>query len=65
MCGAISPLPNAPSWRGTQLKHRENFTFTLPLYLPLHLKCNYYVAFIKFGSKRFKRNIMFHNDTIL
>jgi hypothetical protein len=25
---AISPLPNTPSWRGTQLKHRDNFTFT-------------------------------------
>jgi hypothetical protein len=20
--------PNTPSWRGTQLKHRDNFTFT-------------------------------------
>jgi hypothetical protein len=24
--GAISPLPNTPSWRGAQLKHRDNFT---------------------------------------
>jgi hypothetical protein len=23
--------PNTPSWRGTQLKHRDNFTFTLSL----------------------------------
>jgi hypothetical protein len=30
MCGAIPPLPNTPSWRGAQLKHRD-FTFTLPL----------------------------------
>jgi hypothetical protein len=22
--------PNMPSWRGAQLKHRDNFTFTLP-----------------------------------
>jgi hypothetical protein len=22
--------PNAPPWRGAQLKHRDNFTFTLP-----------------------------------
>jgi hypothetical protein len=22
--------PNTPSWRGAQLKHRDNFTFTLP-----------------------------------
>jgi hypothetical protein len=26
--GAIPPLPNTPSWRGAQLKHRDNFTFT-------------------------------------
>jgi hypothetical protein len=23
--------PNTPSWRHAQLKHRDNFTFTLPL----------------------------------
>jgi hypothetical protein len=29
MSGAIPPLPNTPSWRGTHLKkHRDNFTFT-------------------------------------
>jgi hypothetical protein len=28
MIGAIPPLPNMPSWRGAQLKHRDNFTFT-------------------------------------
>jgi hypothetical protein len=28
MRGAIFPLPNTPSWRGAQLKHRDNFTFT-------------------------------------
>jgi hypothetical protein len=28
MSGAIPPLPNKPSWRGAQLKHRDNFTFT-------------------------------------
>jgi hypothetical protein len=27
MCGAIPPLPHMPSWRGAQLKHRDNFTF--------------------------------------
>jgi hypothetical protein len=27
MC-AVPPLPNTPSWRGAQLKHRDNFTFT-------------------------------------
>jgi hypothetical protein len=28
MSGAIPPLPNTPSWRGAQLKHRDSFTFT-------------------------------------
>jgi hypothetical protein len=28
MSGAIHPLPHTPSWRGAQLKHRDNFTFT-------------------------------------
>jgi len=27
MRGAITPLPNTPSWRGAQLKHRDTFTF--------------------------------------
>jgi hypothetical protein len=26
---AVPPLPHTPSWRGAQLKHRDNFTFTL------------------------------------
>jgi len=25
MRGAIPPLPNAPQWRGAQLKHRDIF----------------------------------------
>jgi hypothetical protein len=29
MCGAIPSLPNMPSWRGAQLKHRDNLTFYL------------------------------------
>jgi hypothetical protein len=28
MRGAIPPVPNMISWRGAQLKHRDNFTFT-------------------------------------
>jgi hypothetical protein len=28
MRGDILPLPNTPSWRDAQLKHRDNFTFT-------------------------------------
>jgi hypothetical protein len=27
MGGDIPSLPNTPSWRGAQLKHRDNFTF--------------------------------------
>jgi len=30
-CEDIPPLPNTPSWRGAQLKHRENFTLILIL----------------------------------
>jgi hypothetical protein len=26
MSGAIPPVPHTPSWRGAQLKHRDNFT---------------------------------------
>jgi len=29
MSGAVSPLPNTPLWRVAQLKHRDNFTFTV------------------------------------
>jgi hypothetical protein len=29
MRGVTPPLPNTPSWRGAQLKHRGNFTFYL------------------------------------
>jgi hypothetical protein len=26
-------FPNTPSWRGDQLKHRDNFTFTFTIHL--------------------------------
>jgi len=31
--------PDTPSWRGAQLKHRDNFifTFTLPLFIYLFI----------------------------
>jgi hypothetical protein len=29
MLSAVPPLPNTPSWRGAQLKHRDYITFTL------------------------------------
>jgi hypothetical protein len=34
--------PHTPSWRGTQLKHRDNFTFTL--YQNMYSKCSYAVS---------------------
>jgi hypothetical protein len=38
MRGAIPPLPNTPSWRGAQLKHRDNFTFTFYTYYFAHFE---------------------------
>jgi hypothetical protein len=37
MCGAIPPLPITPSWRGAQLKHKDDliFTFTFTLFQDL------------------------------
>jgi hypothetical protein len=32
MSGTVPLLPNTPSWRGAELKHRDNFTF-LCLYM--------------------------------
>jgi hypothetical protein len=29
--------PNTPSWRGAQLKHRDNFTFTLTIFSQLNI----------------------------
>jgi hypothetical protein len=41
MIGAIPPLPNTSSWRGAQLKHRDNFTFTLHLIYEGRLKSSW------------------------
>jgi hypothetical protein len=30
---ATPPLPNTPSWRGVQLKHRDNFTFYINIFI--------------------------------
>jgi hypothetical protein len=35
MRGAIPPLSITPSWRGDQLKHRDNLTFAVVLLLGL------------------------------
>jgi hypothetical protein len=39
MRGAIPPLPSMPSWRGAQLKHRDNFTFTCLTFRGEHGLC--------------------------
>jgi hypothetical protein len=31
MRGAITPFSNVTSWRGAQLEHKDNFTFTINL----------------------------------
>jgi len=41
MYGAIPPVPNTHSWRGAQLKHRDNFTFTY-----LHFMCLYVCSYL-------------------
>jgi hypothetical protein len=33
MSGTVYPFPNTPLWHGAQLKHMDNFTFTL-LFIP-------------------------------
>jgi hypothetical protein len=38
MRGAIPPLPNTPSWRGAQLKHRDIFTFAFTFGHSRHFK---------------------------
>jgi len=37
MSEAIPLLPHTPSWHGTQLKHRDNFTFTVQFSVHLNL----------------------------
>jgi hypothetical protein len=37
MRGDIPPLPNTSSWRGAQLKHRDNFTFTYRAIRSIHV----------------------------
>jgi hypothetical protein len=46
MRGAIPPLPTTPSWRGAQLKHRDNFTFTF-------VSCNLCRSFVAHCMIRF------------
>jgi hypothetical protein len=56
MRGAIPPLPNTPSWRGAQLKHRDKLTFTF--YIKLQEACK------GVGLKKDKRiSVYRHKDT--
>jgi len=41
MIEAIPPLPNTPSWRGADLKHRDNFTFSFYLKIRDHVSHSY------------------------
>jgi hypothetical protein len=36
MSGAVPPFPNTPSWRGAQLKRRDNFTYNFTLFIYLN-----------------------------
>jgi hypothetical protein len=39
MGGAIPPFPNMPSWRGAQLKHRDNFNIAFMVSLKIKYAC--------------------------
>jgi hypothetical protein len=43
MSEATPPLPNTPSWRGAQLKHRDNFTFNFNF---ISLKIISFISFL-------------------
>jgi hypothetical protein len=46
MSEAILHFPNTPSWRGAQLKHRDNFTFTFIETVVLIMPVTLAVSFI-------------------
>jgi hypothetical protein len=69
MSGAIPPLPNTPSWRGTQLKHRDKFTFTLQPILGLakvqackHLYNYFRNMFRPFSDHQAHINILYYRE---
>jgi hypothetical protein len=41
---ALPPLPNTPSWRGAELKHRDNFTFSLCIFVCVCVNVCMYVC---------------------
>jgi hypothetical protein len=55
MRGAIFPLPNTPSWRGAQLKHRDSFIFIEFFYCSHPCSVNKYLSGYKMKVK--------HNET--
>jgi hypothetical protein len=51
MFGSIPPLPNTPSRRDAQLKHRDDFTFTLRVILRvLYVDARQLHAFLPSGN---------------
>jgi hypothetical protein len=40
-------FPNKPSWRGTQLNHRDNFTFTFNVLYGMNMTLNHIFQSIK------------------
>jgi hypothetical protein len=54
MSGAIPPLPNTTSWRGAQLKHRDNFTIYFTLWYVKHFLKVREMTRIRIGFCRFR-----------
>jgi hypothetical protein len=55
---AIPPLANTPSWRGAQLKHRVNFTFTIKYLMDfLALTGNMCCMGVELGRSHERKNI--------
>jgi hypothetical protein len=64
MCEAMPPLPNTPSWRGSQSKHRNNFTFTLRLTVMIIEESPSYKQPAKFYPTSFWRGLTPHFNEI-
>jgi hypothetical protein len=47
VCGAIPPLPNTPSWRGAQLKHRDYFTSVVVVVVVVVVVANFMIRLVE------------------